>query len=38
MNAPDERAFRADLAKASFRIGQIESRWRLEDIACAPLP
>lgn len=29
MSAPDERAFVADAAKASFRLGQVEKRWRL---------
>ena len=32
MTAPDERAFRADVAKANFRLGQLEGRWRLVDI------
>jgi hypothetical protein len=32
MSAPDERAFRADVAKAKFRIGQMEGRWRLAGI------
>jgi hypothetical protein len=31
--APDERAFRAEVAKAKFEIGQSERRWRLIDIA-----
>jgi hypothetical protein len=26
---PDQRAFEADLAKAAFRLGQAEGRWRL---------
>jgi hypothetical protein len=30
---PDERALRADVAKANFRLGQLEGRWRLVDIA-----
>ncbi len=29
---PDERAFRADVAKAPFRIGQAEQRWHLVSI------
>ena len=29
---PDERAFRADVAKPNFRVGQIENRWRLVDV------
>ena len=32
LQAPDERAFRADVAKATFRLGQIEGRWRLLSI------
>jgi hypothetical protein len=32
MTAPDERAFRADVAKADFHLGQLEGRWRLVDI------
>lgn len=31
--APDERAFRADIAKPVFRLGQAERRWRLIGIA-----
>ena len=27
--APDERALQADLAKARFRLGQAEGRWKL---------
>jgi|SRR5579872_6725919 len=30
---PDERALHADLAKANFRLGQVEGRWRLVEIA-----
>ena len=30
---PDERAFRGDAAKAAFRLGQAEERWRLIGIA-----
>jgi hypothetical protein len=33
MSAPDERAFQADVAKAPFRLGQVEGRWRLADVA-----
>jgi len=33
MIAPDERAFQGDLAKAAFRLGQAESRWRLLTVA-----
>ncbi|MGD9920057.1 MAG: hypothetical protein AB7V13_01255 [Pseudorhodoplanes sp.] len=33
VSGPDERAFRADAAKAAFRLGQAEGRWRLIDIA-----
>ena len=29
MTAPDERAFRADVVKAAFRLGELERRWRL---------
>jgi hypothetical protein len=29
---PDERAFRGDLAKAGFRLGQAEGRWRLHTV------
>ena len=29
MTGPDERAFRADVAKAPFRLAQTEGRWRL---------
>lgn len=31
--SPDEKAFRADLAKPAFRLGQVESRWRLFEIS-----
>jgi hypothetical protein len=31
-NAYDERAFRADVAKAAFRMGTCEGRWRLVSI------
>jgi hypothetical protein len=30
---PDERAFRADVAKAAFRLGEVDGRWRLISIA-----
>ena len=33
MSAPDERAFRADVAKAAFRLGEAEGRWRLVNMA-----
>ena len=29
MIGPDQRAFEADVAKAAFRLGQAEGRWRL---------
>lgn len=29
---PDERAFRADVAKAAFRLGECAGRWRLIEI------
>lgn len=29
MKSPDQRAFEADVAKAAFRLGVIEGRWRL---------
>lgn len=29
MIGPDHRAFEADVAKAAFRLGQAEERWRL---------
>ena len=29
MIGPDQRAFEADVAKAAFRLGQAEERWRL---------
>jgi predicted secreted protein len=32
MTSPDERALRADLAKANFRLGQAEGRWRLIEV------
>ena len=33
MSQPDERAFRADVAKPAFRLAQAEGRWRLVQIA-----
>ncbi|TCP78863.1 hypothetical protein C8J31_12017 [Rhizobium sp. PP-CC-2G-626] len=33
MIGPDQRAFEADAAKATFRLGQAEGRWRLLSIA-----
>lgn len=35
MIGPDQRAFEADVAKAAFRLGQTEGRWRLVDV-CWP--
>ena len=32
MITPDERAFRADAAKAAFRLGEADGRWRLLSI------
>src|SRR5437764_445790 len=32
MMPPDERAFRADVAKPIFRLGELEGRWRLVEI------
>lgn len=32
MSAPDQRALEADVAKAEFRLGEMEGRWRLVDI------
>jgi hypothetical protein len=32
MSGPDERALEADVAKARFRLGQAEKRWRLVSI------
>lgn len=29
MKGPDQRAFESDVAKAPFRLGQVEGRWRL---------
>jgi len=31
--APDEKALRTDVAKATFRVAVLEQRWRLLDIA-----
>lgn len=33
MNAPDQRAFEADVAKPAFRLGEVDGRWRLVEIA-----
>lgn len=33
MSAPDERAFRADVATPGFRLGVADGRWQLLDIA-----
>jgi len=33
MSGPDQRAFEADVAKAAFRLGQAEGRWRLAKVA-----
>ena len=33
MIGPDQRAFEADVAKAAFRLGQEEGRWRLISVA-----
>jgi hypothetical protein len=30
---PDEKALRADVAKPAFRVGAVDKRWRLIDIA-----
>ena len=32
MSAPDQRAFQADVAKARFRIGENDGRWRLVEV------
>lgn len=32
MNGPDQRAFEADVAKARFRLGASDGRWRLVEI------
>lgn len=32
MIGPDQRAFEADVARATFRLGQAEGRWRLVEI------
>ena len=29
MNGPDQRAFKSDVAKAAYRLGEAEGRWRL---------
>ncbi len=33
MSTPDERAFSADIAKAAFRLGQAEGKWRPAETA-----
>lgn len=33
MTAPDERAMRADVVKAAFRLGEMQGRWRLLTVA-----
>ena len=33
MIGPDQRAFEADVAKAAFRLGHAECRWRLVAVA-----
>lgn len=33
MIGPDQRAFQADVAKAAFRLGEVEGRWRLIAVA-----
>ena len=33
MIGPDQRAFEADVEKATFRLGQAEGRWRLIGVA-----
>lgn len=33
LDPPDLRAFRADTAKAVFRLGERQGRWRLVDVA-----
>jgi hypothetical protein len=33
VSSPDLRAFEADVAKAAFRLGEVESRWRLIETA-----
>jgi hypothetical protein len=33
VSGPDQRAFEADAAKAAFRLGQTEGRWRLVEMA-----
>lgn len=32
MNTPDEKAFRSDLLKAPFMLGELEGRWKLESL------
>ena len=33
MNGPDQRVFEADVAKAAFRLGEVEGRWQLIKMA-----
>lgn len=33
MMGPDQRAFEADVAKAAFRLGEVDGRWRLINTA-----
>lgn len=33
MSSPDQRTFEADVAKAAFRLGEVEGRWRLIETA-----
>ncbi len=33
MSGPDQRAFEADVAKAAFRLGAAEGRWRLVSVS-----
>lgn len=33
MIGPDQRAFNVDVAKAAFRLGQVEGRWSLISVA-----
>ena len=32
MSAPDQRAFKADVGKAEFRLGEVDGRWHLVKI------
>lgn len=33
MSGPDQRAYEADVVKATFRLGEVERRWRLIETA-----